>query len=96
MDLTPDILIAIARPGDKVSARFPAGMKLVRGKAVPEYKERAGRCVIARAAPGTLVLNLGGKYGTPGCVTAENIVGLHIAAEEFDRRVSEFLERAKS
>lgn len=55
-------LIAAARPGDRVTIATPQGNK------------RTGRVTLAYSTH--LVLNLGGKHGTPGVATADNIVSL--------------------
>lgn len=77
---TAELLIELARPGDRVSALFPAGGG--------EYKRKTGKVAIARARYGTLVLNLGGRFGTPGCVTAKNIVALHISDAALEARLA--------
>ena len=61
-------LISKIRPGDKVTILVPAGL----GRNGPEYKKRTGRAVMR--GPAGWVLNLGGRYGTPGVATAENTV----------------------
>lgn len=69
-------LLSCISPGDKVTFLRPNGLKLVGGRAMPEFKEATGRAIICQASPGVVVVNLGGRFGTPGCVTAENIVSV--------------------
>lgn len=61
--------------GDRVSIRVPAGQRWDRaaGKLVTEWSVRTGRVVIVNA-DGTAALNMGGRHGTPGLATADNIV----------------------
>jgi hypothetical protein len=62
---TPEWLIEKARPGDRVTIMTPHGSKLT------------GRVVMARPnGHEHLVLNLGGRYGTPGIATVKNIVSV--------------------
>lgn len=63
-------LVKSIEPGDKVTALFPAGI----GLKGPEYKERTGEVNRLLIFPEHVVINLGGKYGTPGVVDAKNIV----------------------
>ena len=63
-------LIAQARPGDRVTIRVPAGL----GCNGVEWRERTGR--VAIKSPGHLALDMGGRHGTPGVATSENIVRL--------------------
>jgi len=39
-----------------------------------EYKNKTGRAVIV--SPGYVALNMGGRFGTPGVATPENIVSV--------------------
>ena len=64
---TKDILRSI-RPGDRVTVNVPAGI----GRSGVEYKKRTGRAVMR--GPAGWVLNMGGKYGTPGVATLDNVV----------------------
>lgn len=73
-------LIHSIRPGDKVTALFPAGMAIKNGKAVHEFKERTGKVNPLLIFPDHVVIDLGGRYGTPGVVTAENILRVRKAA----------------
>lgn len=52
------------RPGDTVTLSLPAGYKT--------FKQRTGKAVIV--TPGHVVINLGGRHGTPGVGTEDNIV----------------------
>lgn len=58
-------LLAHARAGDTATIRTSHG------------QERSGRVVIR--GPHGLVLNLGGRYGTPGVATEANIVSVRKA-----------------
>lgn len=66
--MTPEELVASIRPRDKVTILVPNG----RGRNGVEYKEATGRAVICSGTH--VALNMGGKYGTPGVATPENIV----------------------
>ena len=61
-----------ARPGDRVVVRLPAGLAIRGGKAVQEYAERTGKVILT--FPDRLILNMGGRYGTPAVATTDNIV----------------------
>ncbi|MGH7539339.1 MAG: hypothetical protein ACREMF_11945 [Gemmatimonadales bacterium] len=50
------------RVGDRVTIVTPHG------------QERTGRVVIHNVAADLFVLNLGGRYGTPGIATRDNVV----------------------
>lgn len=67
-------LVQAIRGGDKVTALFPNGLKLVDGKAVPEYKAKTGKANGLLIFKEHVVINLGGRFGTPGVVDASNIV----------------------
>lgn len=62
-----------ARRGDTVVINTPAGI----GRNGPEFKQRRGRVVMAFSTH--LVLNGGGRHGTPLVATADNYVR-HIPA----------------
>lgn len=66
-----------ARPGDLVTGRFPNGKSIRRGRVVQDYKNRSGRVVLAY--PDRLVLNMGGRYGTPGLVFADTLISVRRA-----------------
>lgn len=61
-------VMSTIRPGDRVTILIPAG----RGMHGQEYREATGRAVIV--SPGYVALNMGGRYGTPGVATEENLV----------------------
>ncbi len=61
-------VISTISAGDRVTIRIPAG----RGMNGQEWKEATGRAVMF--GPGGWVLNMGGRYGTPGIANEENIV----------------------
>lgn len=63
-----DQLLSLIRPGDRVTIRVPAGI----GRNGVEWKEMTGRAVII--SPGHVALNMGGKHGTPGVATSDNLV----------------------
>ena len=60
-------LFEAIRPGDRVTIVDRFGVS------------RAGRCVMK--FPSHAVLNMGGKHGTPGIATAENVVKVRKAKE---------------
>ncbi len=70
-------LVRSIRGGDKVSALFPAGLKIRGRKAVPEFKVRTGVANPLLLFPSHVVINLGGRFGTPGVVDARNIVAVN-------------------
>lgn len=55
-------LLALIRPGDRVTIEDRFG------------KQSSGRASICQAARGVVVLNMGGRYGTPARATAQNLV----------------------
>lgn len=61
-------LLGTIRAGDKVTILVPNGI----GRHGPEWKEKTGRAVM-RGDHGW-VLNMGGRFGTPGVATPENLV----------------------
>jgi len=61
-------LLASIRPGDRVTIRVPNGI----GRHGIEWKEATGRAVIVSADH--VALNMGGRYGTPGVATVDNLV----------------------
>ncbi len=66
-------LLASIRGGDRVTALFPNGI----GRNGREYKERTGTANPLLIFPGShVVINLGGRYGTPGVVDVNNIVSV--------------------
>ncbi len=75
---TKQELLDSIEAGDRVTFMGRNGLKLVNGKAVPEYKKRTGTAqkFLIQAQPGVVVLNMGGRYGTPACVTVDNIVSV--------------------
>lgn len=70
-------LLRSVRGGDRVVARFPAGLKVVGRRAVPEYSNRAGVANPLLIFPSHVVINLGGRYGTPGVVDSSNLVSVN-------------------
>ena len=56
------------RPGDRVTLAVHAGI----GRNGPETKPKSGRCVMAFESH--VVVNLGGRFGTPGVCTADNYI----------------------
>lgn len=63
------------KPGDRVTILVPAG----RGRNGQEYKESTGRAVMR--GPGGWVLNMGGRYGTPGIAGEDNLVRVRKARQ---------------
>lgn len=62
------LLFNTIRAGDRVTILIPNGI----GRHGVEWKEKTGRAVMP--GPAGWVLNLGGRYGTPGIATVDNIV----------------------
>lgn len=58
--------------GDKVTILVPNGI----GRNGQEWKEKTGRAVM-HASHGGWVLNMGGKYGTPGVADEGNTVAVN-------------------
>lgn len=67
-EYTEQDLLDSVKPGDRVTIRVPNGM----GRNGQEWKEATGRAVMR--GPAGWVLNMGGRHGTPGIASAENIV----------------------
>lgn len=76
-----DLLRSI-KPGDRVTINIPGGitLDLKTGKFDREWKPATGKAVICNhlSDPNdlTVVLNMGGKHGTPGVCTVDNIVSI--------------------
>jgi hypothetical protein len=62
--------------GDRIRFRMPNGLRLVNGRAVPEFKTRAAKVQPLLVFADHVVVNLGGAYGRPHVVTEENFVGM--------------------
>ena len=64
------------RAGDRVTILVPNGQRInwQSGTIEQEWKESAGRAVMRGALPDSWVLNMGGRFGTPGVATVDNIV----------------------
>lgn len=56
------------KPGSRVTILVPAGI----GRNGREWTKKTGRAVMR--GPAGWVLNMGGRYGTPGIASEENIV----------------------
>lgn len=56
------------RPGDRVTILVPAGF----GRNGQEWSQKTGRAVMK--GPAGWVINLGGRYGTPGVAGPDNTV----------------------
>lgn len=61
-------MLAAIRPGDRVTILVPNGI----GRHGTDWKEKTGRAVMR--GPAGWVLNMGGRYGTPGVATLDNLV----------------------
>jgi hypothetical protein len=61
--------------GQKVKFWMPNGLKLVNGKAIPEYKATIAKVQPMLTFADHVVVNLGGKYGKPFVVNASNFIG---------------------
>lgn len=62
-------LVDLARPGDRITIRTRNGQSVT------------GRATIINRKHGCVVLNLGGRYGTPGIATDDNLVKIKRAAQ---------------
>jgi hypothetical protein len=67
---TSTSLIENIRPGDRVTIMVPNGI----GRHGVEWKQSTGTAVML--GPAGWVLNMGGRYGTPGIATDENTVNV--------------------
>jgi len=86
--MTPTELVASIRPGDRVTILVPAG----RGMHGQEYAERSGKAVICSGTHAAL--NMGGKYGTPGVATPDNIVSVRRARTQTGgEKAQQFLQK---
>lgn len=56
------------RVGDRVTVLVPSGI----GRHGQEYSQKTGRAVMR--GPAGWVLNMGGRFGTPGIASPENFV----------------------
>lgn len=74
-------LVKSIQRGDKVTALFPAGLGLKNGKTVQEFKARTGKVNPLLIFPEHVVIDLGGRFGTPGWVDAQNIVSVSRPAD---------------
>lgn len=61
--------------GDKVRFWRPAGLGIKNGKAVQEYAKCTAKVQPLLVFATHVVVNLGGKYGTPFVVDASNFIG---------------------
>lgn len=75
-EITSEDMIRSIEPGDRVTVMIPNGT----GRNGVEHKKATGRAVICnhKRDPSnlTVALNMGGKWGTPGLATPENIVSI--------------------
>ncbi|MGH7174774.1 MAG: hypothetical protein ACREGR_00235 [Minisyncoccia bacterium] len=64
--------------GTRLTILVPAGKGIDRatGRIVQEWKEATGR-VVMPSSHGGWVLNMGGRYGTPGVADVRNIVKIN-------------------
>lgn len=74
--LPPEQLVDSIRNGDKVTIQIPNGI----GRHGQEWKEATGRAVMR--GPVGWVLNMGGRYGTPGVACVQNIVSVRKRKEQ--------------
>lgn len=63
------------KPGDRVTALRPNGI----GRNGPEWTRVTGRAVLC--FPSHVVLNIGGRYGTPFVVSADNFISATVGAK---------------
>lgn len=60
----------------KVKFWMPNGLKLVNGKAEQEWKQKVAKVQPMLVFPDHVVVNLGGKHGTPFVVDAGNFISV--------------------
>jgi hypothetical protein len=70
--MTTSELLHSIKPGDKVTILVHAGI----GRNGPESKPRTGRAVMFNRVHDSWVLNMGGRYGTPGIAQVCNLVSV--------------------
>lgn len=72
--MTKQELLDSIQAGDRVTFNRYAGL----GLKGPEYKPATGTAqkFLVQAQPGVVVLNMGGRHGTPACVTVDNIISV--------------------
>jgi hypothetical protein len=68
-------ILSNVRAGDRVTILVPGGI----GRHGVEWKEKSGRAVMRGLLPHSWVLNMGGRYGTPGVATPENTVAVRFS-----------------
>ncbi len=86
--MTAEQLVASIRPGDRVTIFVHAGI----GRNGPEKREATGRAVICSGTHAAL--NMGGRFGTPGVVTPENIVSVRKARKQTNgEKAQTFLQK---
>lgn len=62
------------KAGDRVTFMANSGLRLVNGKAIPERRQMQGRACALLLFAGHVVVNTGGRHGTPHVVDAGNYV----------------------
>jgi hypothetical protein len=62
------------RAGDRVTFESYNGLKLVNGRAVPEYTPKTGTAVMH--GPAGWVLNMGGQHGTPAVAELHRVLSV--------------------
>ena len=82
LELVRETMVANIRVGDRVTILVPNGQHIDHstGKIVQEWAERTGKAIIC-ARPWEqqthVALNMGGRFGTPGVATPQNIVRIN-------------------
>jgi hypothetical protein len=88
VEITPQMVLDKITPGTRVTILIPNGKSLERdssgrstGKIIQDWKEATGRAVIVtrhnfNGPVSHVALNMGGRFGTPGVATVENLVGI--------------------
>lgn len=61
--------------GDRIRFLMPNGKSIRDGKVVQDYKARTARVQPLLVFEDHVIVNLGGKYGTPGYVDSTNYLG---------------------
>lgn len=63
------------RGGDRIRFRMPGGLGIKAGRTFREYSERTAKVQPMLVFETHVVVNLGGRHGTPFVVDAENYIG---------------------
>ena len=70
--------LSTIKAGDRVTILIPNGQRInwETKQIEQEWKEATGRAVMPSSLPLSWVLNMGGRFGTPGIATPDNTVAV--------------------